>query len=270
MPSLRKLALLALLLGGGLSVEGAQCHLLLLGAGTCGAAASFDPEDGLEVYYDAEGAGGTPLVDVHGTYDLTETSGTIDTATGKVGAARDFEATAETEYFTAATNAVVEFGDEDFTIALWVKPESTAAIVDFVSKFDNSNYLIGEGGDAKPRFLVRNAGDTANITVTSTVVMSPATWYFIVARHDATADTIDITVGDAGTLTTSSPQTVTGGISNEATAFAIGARPTPTVYTDGILDEIGIWSRKLTSDEMTWLYNTGSGRSYANIVAHVP
>jgi len=31
---------------------------------------------------------------------------------------------------------------------------------------------------------------------------------------------------------------------------------------DGILDEIAIWNRALTSDEVTWLYNSGNGRSY--------
>lgn len=49
--------------------------------------------------------------------------------------------------------------------------------------------------------------------------------------------------------------------------FDIGrlARPdgsTPSQYFDGALDEIGIWSKELTSTEITELYNNGFGRFY--------
>ena len=37
---------------------------------------------------------------------------------------------------------------------------------------------------------------------------------------------------------------------------------------DGRLDQVGVWKRVLTADERTWLYNSGNGRSYTEIVAY--
>ena len=37
---------------------------------------------------------------------------------------------------------------------------------------------------------------------------------------------------------------------------------------DGLIDEVAFWSRVLTATERAWLYNAGSGRSYAAIAAY--
>jgi hypothetical protein len=31
---------------------------------------------------------------------------------------------------------------------------------------------------------------------------------------------------------------------------------------DGLLDEIGVWNRRLNDDEISYLYNSGAGRTY--------
>src|SRR5690606_38146388 len=80
--------------------------------------------DDLISYWKLDEASGN-AVDAHGSNTLTETSGTIDAATGKINGGRDFEAI-DTEYFTCADNAGLSAGDVDFTIAGWVNLESSA------------------------------------------------------------------------------------------------------------------------------------------------
>ena len=40
-----------------------------------------------------------------------------------------------------------------------------------------------------------------------------------------------------------------------------------SAYFDGLVDECGIWSRALTTDEVTSLYNSGNGFTYPFIGA---
>jgi len=54
-------------------------------------------------------------------------------------------------------------------------------------------------------------------------------------------------------------------IQDSAGNFTLGAiysGGTPEGFFDGMIDEVGVWSRLLTSDEVTTLYNAGAGLSY--------
>src|SRR5262245_44158979 len=64
--------------------------------------------------------------DERGSHNLTETSGTIPSASGKLGNARDFEA-GDIEWFQKSHHADLGNVDEDMTIACWVNLESKAA-----------------------------------------------------------------------------------------------------------------------------------------------
>lgn len=45
--------------------------------------------------------------------------------------------------------------------------------------------------------------------------------------------------------------------------FTIGSMS--GVYSTGLIDEVAVWDRALTQDEIDWLYNSGSGRTYADL-----
>lgn len=227
--------------------------------------------DNLIGYWSLDEASGNAL-DAHGSNDLTETSGTIASATGKVGNARDFEA-ADTELFLHSSNADLTTGDIDFSIALWINAESLpggSAVYDYLAKFGLSaggqaEYLIGyNDATDRHRIVVRNAADSANVTLeaANAGAASTATWYFIVAWHDSVNNTLNIQVNN-GTVDSVSH---TVGVNSGTDAFAIGARSNSTSFFDGLIDEVGFWKKCLGSDERTWLYNSGNGRSYADIV----
>ena len=224
--------------------------------------------DNLVAYWSLDEASGNAIDAATGN-DLTETVGTIASTTGRVSTARDFEAT-ETEYFAIADNADLSTGDIDFTIAAWVQLESKPATeMDIVSKFETS------GNQREYRMRYFNTTDRLTWTVDSNGATpvtvswgsapSTATWYFVVAWHDSVNNVIGISVND-GTPVTSAH---TVGVLNGTSPFHIGAlgRAAATFYWDGLIDEVGLWKKVLTAAEITWLYNAGNGRSYAEIQA---
>jgi hypothetical protein len=224
--------------------------------------------DNLVSYWSLEDA-----TDAHGARDLTN-NGTVTFVTGKVANAGDFESTSS-QYLSHADHADLRMGDIDFSIACWVYFESKTAFRTFVSKCSNAvnkrEYLLDfDSGAERIRFSVSSAG-TSFTTRQASTLGTPVinTWYFVVARHDATNNTISICVND-GTVDSVAHS---GGAFTSDIEFRIGAAVavggTPN-YHDGLIDEVGIWKRLLTSAEITELYNSGNGRDYAYISGGSP
>jgi hypothetical protein len=84
-------------------------------------------------------------------------------------------------------------------------------------------------------------------------------WYHIVYTYnDSDRSNIFYVNGVAGTA-----QTLSASPTYSAVPLAIGkAIDTYWVPHNGEIDEVGIWSRALTSDEITHLYNSGAGLAY--------
>jgi hypothetical protein len=206
-------------------------------------------------------------IDAHGSNDLTETGGTIDSVAGVITNARDFEAT-DTEYFTIADNTDLSTGDIDFTISCWVKLESNVAM-DFVSKFistgDQREFRLGYAINTANRFqwILSSAGTSATtVTTTANGFGTPTlgVWYHIVAWHDTTNNEHGISV-NSGTPNTTSDS---NGVFDSTSPFQLGwIGVGTTTYFDGCMCEVGFWKRVLTSTERGQLYNSGSGLPYS-------
>ncbi len=194
---------------------------------------------------------------------------TVGQTTGKIGNAADF-VRANSEHLDAADSGVHDFGDEDFTLAFWVKlNEKDLPAQNIVGKFEHNlarQYLADYRGDATDRFrfIVDSDGDIS-MGATSVAVAnnfgSPTidVFVFIVCWHDATANTVNIQVND-GTVDSVAHST---GVAQGSAVFEIGASEqpagTPVAFLDGAADEVGIWGRILTAAERTAMYNSGSG-----------
>ena len=214
--------------------------------------------DNLIAYWKLEEASGTRNDSHSNALHLTDNN-TVTQATGKQGNAADFEAS-NGEYLSRVDSATLSMGDIDFTVLLWVNAESLG-----------SNYVIGQYGGAGARsweiqhtgsrfhFFVSNDGTVTNwVTANNLGAPSTATWYLIIAWHDAAANTINIQVNN-GTVDSGGHTT---GVFNSAEDFRIGTAEVGGPFWDGLIDEVAIWKRVLTSDERTQLYNGGSGMTY--------
>ena len=216
-------------------------------------------------------AGVGPVVreDSQGANDLTD-NGTTPSATGKVSLATQ-HTNAVPDWMSHVSNADLQTGDIDFTVACWVYLDNKATTQTIVSK-DNSV----PGGDREYqihyhqptdrfRMQVFTAVDVA-VTVVANTLGAPAaaTWYFIIGWHDATANTLNIEVNDGGVDSIG-----TGGALQAAGAaeFRIGSNASGGGVNelDGRVDEVGFWKRVLTGSEGTGLYNGDNGAGYSDI-----
>lgn len=218
--------------------------------------------DNLISFWELEEASGTRN-DAHGTNHLTDNN-TVTQVTGKVGSCAHFDV-ASSEYLSHSSNSSLQMGDIAFTICAWVKLDSnqTGQIVakdsDAANSRDYTIQTIDEGGSSKVRWYI--TGGAGPSFVDGTTLLSTNTWYFLVAWHDPIADTVTLQINN-GTPDIATTAGIAPDVSS--TEFRIGARVYATVegYFNGLIDQVGIWKRLLTSDERSQLYNSGNGLSY--------
>jgi hypothetical protein len=201
-------------------------------------------------------------IDSHGSHDLTDTN-----AVGASGGWRDFERD-NVQYFVVADHADLRMGDFNFTIEAWVNMESKAGTGDLnaiVQKGDD--YLLFYDADVlvTDRFAARIYDGSTFTTVAANNLGSPSTSvpYQLVMQYDATANEVSIKVND-GTANTASHA---NGAQAGTTTFRLGIAASNAFPFDGLMRRVRMWKRKLASDELTWLYNSGTGRFYAELVA---
>lgn len=266
-----------------LTTSGQSQSLLLLGAGSRSAAAGGSSPllTNLLVYYSQEGAADADAADEHNIScggsgcDLAESaSDTIASTTGRVSNARDYEL-GDTEYHFIADHADLSGTDGDKTWVVWVQLESlvTGAIVSKWNSGGNQREFYIEYNTTSSTFRCNVSSDGGAGTVTTVsathfgAAAADGTWYMVSCRHDATANEVTIDVNeDADTPITAAHNS---GVFNGTAAFRLGSLASDSLYFDGLIDEVGFWTRELTDAEITWLYNSGNGRSYADIVACV-
>jgi hypothetical protein len=224
---------------------------------------------GLEAWWKFDEAGGT-AADSQGTNTLTESGGTISYAAGLVGNARDFEGS-DARNLQIADNASLSFGDEALTFGCWINTESQTDDMGIMGKWNVAStkrsylmkYVVATD---RLTFYASDNGTNEAIATASTFGAVPnATWCFVVCQHDPTANTIGISV-NAGAFNTTAHTT---GLMDNDTTFTFGCflnAGSRTKTYDGLADEAFVFRKVLSADEITWLYNSGAGRTYADLL----
>src|SRR3989344_4703773 len=220
----------------------------------------------LKSYWTLDETSGTRYDSGRGN-ELTDNA-TVTSATGKISNAADFEQDTS-EYLNRADNADLSTGTSDYTVAMWIKPESISATT-------NQDLIIARkwGSDAADQEwnLRVKSGASPSIKmevlsgVTSGGTIAAGNWYFVVATvdYDAALPSISVT----GYI--DNVQKLGGGFSGTAgrdgaADFQIGGNNPDlleTKYFDGLIDNAMFWKRTLTADERTALYNAGNGLSF--------
>jgi len=207
--------------------------------------------------------------DSHGSNDLSDNN-SVGYATGKQGNAADFEKSSD-QYLSIADNADLSFGDEDFTICAWVKLESHTQSGAIVAKyrFTGANqraYLLRVDGGGTNKFQWALSGDGSasdSIYADNLGTVSDGIWYFVVAWHDSVNDEMGIQVNSG----ISDTKAYSSGCYDNTESFFIGIDNNVDTSRDldGLVDEICIYGRILSQDEIDWLYNGGLGRAYSEL-----
>lgn len=150
------------------------------------------------------------------------------------------------------------------SISGWVKLNSEIAsgtwhLLSQESATNNvGNAIIYEyNGGTRRINATRAKRGIADNTVTSNVNLGTSTWHHLVYTFDGSTVTIYLDGTSVGTVASSG-----NGFSGSSTEFSIGRLWNNTNYPNAMFDEVGIWSRAITSTEVTSLYNAGAGLTY--------
>lgn len=221
---------------------------------------------GLVSYWELEEESGTRIDSTATGNDLTDNN-TVLFGTGKQGNAADFEL-ANSEYLSITDGSQTGLDlSGDLSFAFWFNFESIPAfgIQEFISKWDSGQrayqfYYSDSPGLIK--FLLNSTTPTED-QYTFSWEPSTATWYYLILTWDASASEAKFYVNN-----TQQGGTQTGtetNIRNTTSAFNLGHRSSGSGYVDGLMDEMGIWSKVLTTDEISDLYNSGAGIPYEEV-----
>jgi hypothetical protein len=201
-------------------------------------------------------------------------SGTTLTATGsptsdstapaKVGNYASFPGSA---YLAAASNTNVSAGGGSFSVQAWVyvtgAPGQDALVLKGTNGFGNQEWGLGSRFTSANvwSFAVYDSGSTATRAEDS-VGISTSTWVHLVGTYDSGTKGLTIykNASSAGTATATNPMQST------ANNFSIGrgGMGGTGVGSGTRIDQVGFWKgRILSGADVTALYNSGNGLSYA-------
>ena len=213
----------------------------------------------------------------YSTYSNDVTNGgSLYTADGKFGGARSFDGV--DDYLERSFDTDFTPGVNGWTVEGWVKAPAGSTGRSIVNWYrcganpscntpDSATYSLSIDSSDKATWNVRD--DNSNgATITSSVSVADNFWHHIVGTFDPTNDLrilyVDgIEVGISyGVITSFSD----GGVSiplSIGRTFRTGWG-SPTSYFNGTIDEVKIWNRALTLDEIKASYNAGLYRLEAN------
>ena len=173
------------------------------------------------------------------------------------------------DYMTAADSVSLSITG-DMSISIWFKLESGVPSNDQYHLFSK-----GSGGNNSYRFRIEDEvgqesfrfnylGSGTETLSRANATISTGTWHHVVVTVDVSASAAGMLYYfDGSVLTTSDTDGTSTDINDTNSNGQLGTYWGAAFgFFDGVLDECGIWSRILTSGEVTELYNAGAGLQY--------
>jgi len=219
--------------------------VLLFAIGT----AHAELTDDLVSYYSFNESSGTTAYDETGDYNLTAINSMNANSTGKINTT--FNSTLTDSAFSGMVNFI---GVQSYSFWIYL----TTAEVDVIYDWDASkrNIIVRTNLTDYVEVLIGNASNSQDTTLTSTAPIPLNEWTHVVIIRNGTYRAIYIN-GDFDAEQTGN---YTGG--NTGYTDYLMNDITLISGNKGKIDEFGVWSRVLTSDEITTLYNSGNGLTY--------
>ena len=281
------------------SLDGGETYFFIEDYWADGSARHFAPDGGSELYFivgvDADGNEvtahsnavrpddyeiglGSLLTGLFSYWKLNETGGTRADATGRgqnlsdvnddtgsgagiIGNAADFSATT---YGLASTGPGIRGGD--MTVSFWVNSPSMTDCHHnvFYQSYDMSiYYYFSEGGNPGTAVVDYANGNVICSVYDGVQNNSPTGWFHIVGvrrgnRLEIYRDGVRRFFYDSY-----STDVIVGDIYSPGwpDQFFIGSNGGDD-FVQGMMDEVGVWSRALSPEEIALLYNSGQGLAY--------
>lgn len=182
-----------------------------------------------------------------GTNNGTDTAITYSAGSGKVGNGAVFDGSS-----SRIVLAPIPTLTTNFTVAMWVKPDVVSGARDLYNNGSQANFLrmgiVGTG--------IRVAEDNiADYPLGG--ALAAGNWYHIafVKSSDAGSN-VKAYINGIATGTTASVGTIS---TPSGTAYLGRYAIASSSYFDGSMDEVGMWNRALSAEEVALLYSLGNG-----------
>ncbi|MBN2375378.1 MAG: LamG domain-containing protein [Sedimentisphaerales bacterium] len=220
--------------------------------------------DGLISYWPFDEGSGSTAPDVISSHDGS-LSGDATWASGKLGGAVDV---GHSGGGAVTAGAHADFATSAVSVQVWANIDSWTPSWGSLLSYDQDNgasesgwtmYVTGDSGVISWRLT---AGNDSIFTYISASGVPTGQWVHLVATYDGVSTTALYVNGSLADYS----GTGGGGINWNylPTEVNIGRYhdDDELFFINGItLDEVAIWDRAITTDEIAWLYNSGSGNS---------
>ena len=207
-----------------------------------------------------------PLNEGAGTTSASANSATVLTLTGATwttGGVND-DAVVDSTSAIIVSDTVYSLGSGAWALSMWIKTTTTGAVTT-----NNVFFQIGPtSSTAGKRIALSVVSGVLYGQLTSNTInavggtpLNTGSWAHVVISKPADGNVTAFTAwvnGAAQTLTTSGTSTV----DLDANPLNLSQQASGTRSLNGSIDEVGLWSRELTADEVATLYNGGAGRPY--------
>ena len=192
-------------------------------------------------------------------------NGATWTASGKYGGGFEFDGL--NDYINISRSPYLNLTSSNMSINLWYKVQNDSITQKIMVSNADNLLSIGSGGyhvwideSMKPSFTVGQKGDTKDRTVTSSIYNNND-WHMVTAIFDSGTG-LYLYVDGVMDNATYSGDVITD-ITNIASAFPtvigeFGSVAEDALYFNGTLDEVRIYNRTLTAQEISSLYNTST------------
>jgi len=225
-------------------------------------------KEGLVSCWEFDETEGTTAYDAHNSYNGINYNAIINQP-GRIDKCYDYDGT--TSYVRVSTDDF-DFNPltESYTISFWIKSSDPSHITDRPCLITYWNYMSGFPYPFKFQVEPATDGDLGGVVYNGDYVIKvfvpgghiwDGSWHLVVMVNNHTTGKVYIYSDDADLEDSNSItfETYTPRYNNY---LLIGAASLSRYY-DGKIDQIAIWNRALTEDQISALYNSGNGKPYS-------
>jgi sialidase-1 len=213
------------------------------------------PGSGPVSYLKFDETSGTTATDSSGNGNTGTVTNGATWAVGHLNNGLTFDGT--NDYVDAGNKTSMQFGQGDFTAAAWVKTDTITG--------NRFIFWYGDVGTAVPSWWVQmessgkvsflidgTSAPTGNYVATDTAALSVGVWTHIAVTREDSIIRIYVNGVETKAIYTSNIPDVT----SASNGLAIGKDKNGTTrYWDGMIDEVRVYDRSLSSKEIQGLYN---------------
>jgi Concanavalin A-like lectin/glucanases superfamily len=230
--------------------------------------ASFDPKF---ISFSKSGGSSTLLTGLMAFWKLDESSGNAADASGNgiTGTSSNISYGAgklNNCYTFNGTSSKVALGNvcaptTGLTLSGWIKTTNVTTNSPILNCIiDDTNfegyYLVGYNDGGMGFFMGNNTGSYADLSY-HPFSINDGSWHHIVGTWNGSNAYMYVDGNKSSVNSFASPI-----VYNASNSLNIGYDAKNSGWTNGSIDEVGIWSRALTDAEVATLYNSGSAKAY--------